>query len=124
MGVCGAHYALYDESYLQHAYHSWKVISATVREGEEPQQLILTLIPNAMIDYVRNVDNEADFPSDFTMALTHLLASYLAGTLRPGTPEAVKQLALYNQSITRAQANAANEQGPRTQPVADYIRNR
>lgn len=77
----------------------------------------------ATIEYVAQVTDPTEFPPDFTVALSYLLASRIAPAV---TSEARKEnmllmLQLYKDAIGNARANALNEQAPDVPPDSGFI---
>jgi len=89
-------------------------------------QLIFTDQVSAQGEYTLDVTNEAFFDPSFAMALSFRLANLIAPSLTAGDPYKLGQRAQENYmlEISRAQANAANEEQP-DQPVeSEFVRAR
>lgn len=74
--------------------------------------VILTNEPDALLRYVREVSDTTRFSPLFTMTLTHLLASMLAGPIikgAEGNAESKRQLQLMNAYLTQAKGSDAQQ---------------
>lgn len=92
----------------------------------ESAQIILTNQENAEGEYTVFVEDPARYPADFTMALSLLIAFYIAPKLTAGDPFKLGQRAmqLYSFEISRAVSNAHNEEQSQQSPDAEVIRER
>lgn len=89
-------------------------------------KLIYTDQPNAVAEYTIFEDDVSIWPVDLRMALTLLLASYIAPSVTDGDPDKLGQraLELYVISKSKAEANALNETQPEEEPQSEFIRGR
>ena len=88
--------------------------------------VILCDLAEASAQYtVNNVSTER-FPSDFIMAFSYRLASYLVPRLANGDPLSIapKMIQLYTIELGRARANALNEGQPDEDPASEFERAR
>ena len=81
---------------------------------------------NAQAEYTADVSETGRYPADFVNALALRLAVYVAPRLTAGDPFKVGARAaqLYSMAITKAQANAANEEQVENLPESEFIRAR
>ena len=88
--------------------------------------LIFSDQEDAEAEYTMRTDQPELYPPDFTVALSFLLAHYIAPSLTNGDPFKMGERALkmYLYEISRAQANAGNEEQPEEEPNAQMIRDR
>lgn len=88
--------------------------------------VIFTDAEDAQGEYTVRVTDTARFAPDFVQALALLLAAYIAPTVTGGDPFKLGQraLQLYQYTLTKAQANAANEEQAEQEPEAETIRAR
>jgi hypothetical protein len=87
-------------------------------------RLIWTFMEDAWVEYTMKVTDVAMFPPDFTDALAYLLAIKVAPRLAgavEGAKMAAALLPLYQWSIARAKANAANEDAPDRPTDSEFI---
>lgn len=80
--------------------------------SDDDGQLIITDMDEAVGEYIRMVDNPQIFTSDFTIALSYLLASLMATSLTAGDPFKLKDTAtnLFKKFSDLSAANETNEQ--------------
>jgi hypothetical protein len=88
--------------------------------------LILTDAAQAEAEYTVREDNIENYPPDFRMALSFLLAFYVAPRLTSGDPLGLGNRAfkLFNSALAQAAAAAANEEQPDEPPDSEMIRSR
>lgn len=93
---------------------------------DDSGQLILTDADEAEVEFTTLIESESRYSPDFALALSLRLAVYAAPQLTKGDPFKLgdRAMNLYLQAISRAQANAANEQQPAEDPDAESIRAR
>ena len=89
-------------------------------------QVIHTDVQDAEGEFTLLDINPDRFPDDFVMALSLRLAIYIAPVVTAGDPFGLaKRVAqMYEWEITRARANAANEEQMEEPPESEYIRAR
>lgn len=89
--------------------------------------VILTHEENAVLLYTRDVTDTSKFTPGFTVALSYLLAGYLAGPIikgREGTSAAMSMRQVANRKAGEAMANDANSSVESSQFVPEHIRRR
>jgi hypothetical protein len=88
--------------------------------------LVYTDVTNAEAEYTFRQEDPARFPADFTMALSFLLAFYMAPRLTRGDPFGMGRRAfeMYIREIRRAEAMSSNEQQPDELPNSEFISQR
>lgn len=88
--------------------------------------LIYTDEEEAVIEYTVNETDPGRFSCDFVLALSFRLALYVVPRLAKGDPFQLRRSisAQYLQEISMAQASAANEEQPDTEPESEFIRAR
>lgn len=81
---------------------------------------------DAEIEYTKDETDPQKFPSDFTLAFSFRLAHYIAPRLTKGDPFNLgeKALKLYAFELSKAQANAVNEEQVSQPAEAEIIRGR
>lgn len=101
-------------------------VSYRIVHGGGSTRLIYADQPNAIGEYVMNIDNADDLPTSFVLALSYRLAIYIAPLLTAGDPFKLGERAaqFYNLEISNAQANSANEEQPDIQPDSEFERAR
>lgn len=90
-------------------------------------QIILTNVCNAVLRYTGLVEDTTKFSPLFTLALSHLLASQLAGPLikgDAGMSAAEQQLQLFNALKGQASASDANQRKTHVEPAVSWLRGR
>lgn len=89
-------------------------------------QEIYTDRENAILEYTVAVTDVNLFPSDFKMALSFLLAHYIAPRVTKGDPFGMGKRAMesYFIEISDAKANAYNEEQPADLPQSEFVRTR
>lgn len=89
-------------------------------------KLIYTDEPNAVAEYTIFESDVSVWPVDLRMALTLLLASYIAPSVTDGDQNKLGMRALeyYLISKSKAEANALNELQPEEEPQSEFIRGR
>ena len=98
--------------------------SAFTAGSTQGGNLILTDMEDAEIEYSVVVDKPFLFPPDFVLALSYRLAAYVAPMLSKSGDLTGMVMNLYRMAISRAMANAANED-KRDEPAdAEWIRDR
>ena len=96
----------------------------TLQDGT---QIILTNVPSAVLRYTAQVTDTTNFSSLFTLALSYLLASMLAGPLIKGDAGAAlgtQMLQLFNATRGQASSSDANQRKTNVQPSVSWIRGR
>jgi hypothetical protein len=88
--------------------------------------LILTDQADASVEYTGLLEEVIRFPPDFAMALSFLIAMYIAPRLTAGDPFKMGERAakMYEFHSQNAKANAANEEQPDQPPESEFIRAR
>lgn len=86
--------------------------------------LIYTDKQDAQGEYTVNISNENVYKPDFITAFSLMLASFIAPVVTGGDPFQMgrRALQLYQYAITKAQANAANEEQPDQLPESEFVR--
>lgn len=81
---------------------------------------------DAFIEYTSRVETSGYYPSEFAIAISFLLAVYVAPRLSGGDPFKNKEycLKMYDYLIQRAQSSAANEDQPDIEPDSEFIAGR
>lgn len=94
--------------------------------NDDQGTLIYTDQEDAELEYTVLVDDPQLWPADFRMALSFLLAVYMAPRLAAGDPFKLGERAatLYGRTMAAASANAYNEQQDEQPPDAEMIRER
>jgi hypothetical protein len=90
-------------------------------------QMVLTNVHCAVLRYTTLVEDTTKFSPLFTVALSHLLASMLAGPILKGdagTAAATQQLELFNAVKGQAVTSDANQRKTRLEPATSWIRGR
>lgn len=88
--------------------------------------LIYTDKEDAEVEFTFDEEDTDRYPADFIMALSLRLAVYIAPRLTAGDPFKMgdRARALYTQEISKAAANAENEENPDQRPDSEFIRAR
>lgn len=75
-------------------------------------KVIYTDQDQASVEYTENITDSTIFPSDFVMAMSYLLAVYIAPRVTGGDPFKLKDsaFAAYTLEVSRAKSNAVNEE--------------
>lgn len=86
--------------------------------------LIYTDQENATLEYTVNVTDPNLYPSDFKMALSFRLASYIAPRITKGDPFGMgkRAMEMYMYEISMAQTSAYNEEQPSEIPNSEFVR--
>jgi hypothetical protein len=131
-----------DEWALSYRYPSDCVMLRRIQSGirnETPQdripyklgrdtqgELIYTDEPDAKVEYTIRETDPQRYPEDFRLALSFLLAGYIAPRVTGGDPFKLgtRAIQLYMQHVSTAEANAANEAVIDRTPEAEMIRAR
>lgn len=89
-------------------------------------QLVYTDAQNAQAEYTVKVTDPTLFPPDFTLALSYRLATAIASEVTAGDPTGLRKTCfqLYIAELSKARANAANEEQLDRPPDAESIRER
>jgi hypothetical protein len=90
-------------------------------------QIVLTNVPNAVLRYTTVVEDTTKFSPLFTMALSYLLASMLAGPLikgDAGVTAGAQMLQMFSSFKGQAIASDANQQKTHVEPAVSWIRGR
>jgi len=91
------------------------------------QQVVLTNVPDAVLRFTIDVVDTTKFDALFIMALSHFLASMLAGPIMKGAEgaaESKNQLALFKTFEGMAEGNDANQRKVNLEPAVAWIRGR
>lgn len=90
---------------------------------DDSGRLIYTDQQDAAIEYTMRVTSTEEFTPDFVLAFSFNLALFIAPQVTAGDPFKMGDRAerMYNFLMTKAQAQAANEEQPDALPDADYI---
>lgn len=90
------------------------------------ERLILCDLEDAEIEYTKDVEDVTLFPSDFVMALSYLLAAYIAPQVTSGDKFKQKQemMQMYAMEVSSARANMVNEEQPDQEVDSEFIRTR
>lgn len=88
--------------------------------------LILTDMQDACMQYTVRVTDESRFSPDFVMAFSYLLAFYTAPRITAGDPFNLQDRTIkaYFQALSKARANAINEEQVDEEVESEYIRER
>ena len=93
--------------------------------SDDAGRLILTNVVDATAEYTVRVADTSLFPSDFAMALSFRLASYIAPRLAEDPDKASKlAMAGYERSMAKARAVAAMEENEGKPPMSSFQRSR
>lgn len=89
-------------------------------------RLIYTDQENAIFEYVKKEQNVELFSDDYVLALSLKMAFYMAPRLTAGDPFKLGDRAarLYEIEISKAKAQARNEEQPEEEPQSEFIRAR
>ncbi|MGA9070082.1 MAG: hypothetical protein WB424_07500 [Terracidiphilus sp.] len=107
------------DKYVPHPF-----VCETAADGS---QIILTNVPDAVLRYTTVVEDTTKFSPLFTLALSYLLASMLAGPLikgDAGVAAAEQMLQLFGSFKNQAIESDANQRKVRLEPVVSWIRGR
>lgn len=79
---------------------------------------------DAQMEYTARVSDPVLFPSDFTIALSYLIASFIAPRITSGDRFGLtkEMMQFYKMSLLQAQASAVNEEQPDQEPDSEFIR--
>lgn len=90
------------------------------------QIVIFTDTENAIGEYTFRELTVERYPSDFTMALSALIAFHIAPQITAGDPFKMgpRALDLYEATVTMAKANALNESQDEETPESEFVRTR
>jgi hypothetical protein len=95
--------------------------------GRDDQGLLIyTDMTQAEVEYTISTDDVTRYPEDFRMALSFLLAVYIAPRLTQGDPFKMGQRAfqMYQMEMGRAASAALDEQQDEEQPQSEFMRSR
>ena len=86
--------------------------------------LVYCDLENAEIEYTKRADNPTFYPSDFSIAFSYKLASFMAPSVTAGDPYGFQKkcLELYVASLSMAEKNAANEDKEEAPQDSEFIR--
>jgi hypothetical protein len=89
-------------------------------------RLIFTDQDDAQIEYTMRVETIEEYPPDFVYALSYHLAMYIGPHVTKGDPFKIIDRCerMYSWLMTKAQAQAANEEQPDVLPESEFIRAR
>ncbi len=90
--------------------------------GDDDGDLILTDIDDAQCEYTVLVSNPNFWPADFCQAVAAKLATLIAPTVCGADPfkRGTYAMGLFNYYVTKAGANAANEERPDEPPPSEF----
>lgn len=88
--------------------------------------LILCDLDSAQVEYTERLEQVELYPSDFVMALSYLLAVYIAPRITSGDPFGLgnKAAQFYSIELSNARANAHNEEQPDAVVESEFVRGR
>ena len=88
--------------------------------------LIYTDEEDAQVEYTVRMDNPHIYSADFTLAFSYLLAALMAPRLTKGDPFKLGERAffMYERTLSRAIANATNEEVRDEEPLSEMERDR
>lgn len=94
--------------------------------SDDAGSLIYTNEENARCEYTILIEDPIRYPADFTLALSLRLAAAIAPRITAGDPFKMGERAmrLYQFEISKAQAQAANEEQPAIEPDSEFVRGR
>ena len=99
----------------------------TIETQPDGTQVVLTDVPDAWLRYTVLVADTTKYSALFTLALSYLLASMLAGPLIKGDvgmQAGESMLQMFNTALGRAEASDANQRKVRVEPAVSWIRGR
>lgn len=93
---------------------------------DDAGRIIFTDEADAQAEYTVKTDNPQIYPADFTLALSYLLASFMAPRVTAGDQYKLGQraLAMYQAMKARAESNALNEEQAEQEVESEFIRAR
>lgn len=122
------HYPPYPQGYLPVPGAPMTVPQPfAIETRPDGSQILLTNVHDAVLRYTTLVEDTTKFSPLFVLALSHLLASMLAGPILKGdagTTAATQQLTLFNTFKGQATASDANQRKTRVEPAVGWIRGR
>lgn len=97
-----------------------------VRDPDGAGKLIYTDQESACVEFTYKETNPERYDDDFVMALSLLLASYIAPRLTRGDPFKLgeRSFQLYRLNIGKSEASAVNEEQPEEEVDSEFIRER
>lgn len=98
-----------------------------VETRADGSQIVLTNVCDAVLRYTTLVEDTTKFSPLFTLALSHLLASMLAGPLikgDAGAAAATQQLEMFEALKSSAVTSDANQRKTHVEPAVSWIRGR
>lgn len=100
------------------------IIPFEVASNDDDQKVIHTDLEDAVCEYTKNITNYDLFTSEFTLALSYLLASLASVKLSKGDPMKAKDNfeKLFHVEVRRAISKGMNEQVNDVEPDAEIIR--
>lgn len=101
------------------------IVSYEVAKDEDGQ-VIWTDRNRIELEYICRVEDVSEFPPDFEMSFSYLLAAHIAPRLTGGDPFQTRGTAfeLYVRSLNMAKVNAYNEEQPDEEIQSEFIRSR
>jgi len=96
-------------------------------ETLDGQDVVLTNQPNAVLRYTRKVTDSSKFSALFTLALSHLLASMLAGPVikgDAGKAEAKAQMQLFQAALSKAVSSDAGDRNIKPTQLVPWMSGR
>jgi|SRR3990172_1300120 len=93
---------------------------------DDDGKLVYTDQEDAEVEFTFHVTNAEEYPDDFVMAVSLLLANYMAPRLTAGDPFKMGERAirLYAFQIKNAEVSAVNEEQDEEEPESEFIRTR
>jgi hypothetical protein len=98
-----------------------------IETDADGNQIVLTDVCNAVLRYTTLVTDTTKFSPLFTVALSHLLASFLAGPIikgDAGISVSASQLKIFEAFLGKATASDANQRKTNIEPAVAWIRGR
>lgn len=91
---------------------------------DDSGKIIFTDLDSAKIEYTERVETVELYPASFVMALSYLLAMYIAPRVTGGDPFGLgnKAIELYTQELSNARSNALNEEQPDHPTESELVR--
>ena len=106
------------------AYEGMKIPYEVARDDKA--RAIWTNLEIPELEYISDVDDVTDYPPDFQLAFSYLLAGHIAPRITGGDPFSTgsKSYQLYAQIIERAKSNASNEVEQGRERESEFITER
>lgn len=92
--------------------------------GDDTGKVIYTDKEDAEAEYTMNITDPARWSADFGMAVSFLLAAYIAARVTGGDPfkKGVQAFQMFQMKMPKVQARQANEQKYEREPVSEFER--